>query len=252
LIVAAGPDRAGVGLTGLSGPGTAAAIGLDFSSQCGLPVRVAADLTVAWLGSFLGRPGIVVGAGTGSFGVGGHDLGTLRRAGGHGFLLGDEGSAYWLGREAVRAALADADGTGPPTALGALIERHTGLELAALVRRAHRAPGDRSVLAALAPLVTAAAGPFTGADAPGPAAGWRGEGDPVAWRIVQSAADALADLVRSLQRQLGPLPVAAIGGVLAGPLRSHLDRRVTLQEPAADPAVGAALLAVADSSAGVF
>jgi N-acetylglucosamine kinase-like BadF-type ATPase len=74
----------------------------------------------------------------------------------------------------------------------------------------------------------------------------------VAWRIVQSAADALADLVRSLQRQLGPLPVAAIGGVLAGPLRSHLDRRVTLQEPAADPAVGAALLAVADSSAGVF
>ena len=207
-----------------------------------MPVRVAADMTVAWLGAFLGRPGIVVAAGTGSFAVGGHDLASLRRAGGNGFLVGDEGSAYWLGREAVRAALADVDGTGPPTGLRMLIERQTGLDLASLVRTVHSSPGDRSVLAGLAPLVTRAAGD----GAPGSGDGAGGEGDPVARRIVESAADALADLARSIQRQFGPLPVAAVGGVLAGPLRCHLARRVPLQDPAAEPAVGAALLAATD------
>jgi len=254
LIVAAAPDRAGVGLAGLSDAGTAAAIGRDLSGRCGVPVRVAADMTVAWLGAFLGRPGIVVAAGTGSFAVGGHDLASLRRAGGNGFLVGDEGSAYWLGREAVRAALADVDGTGPPTGLRMLIERQTGLDLVSLVRTVHSSPGDRSVLAGLAPLVTRAAGDGAAGDgdagdgdgAPGSGDGAGGEGDAVAWRIVESAADALADLARSIQRQFGPLPVAAVGGVLAGPLRCHLARRLALQDPAAEPAVGAALLAATD------
>jgi N-acetylglucosamine kinase-like BadF-type ATPase len=237
LILAAAPDRAGAGLPGLSDAGTADAIAHELSARCGVPVRVAVDMTVAWLGAFLGRPGIVVAAGTGSFAVGGPDLGSLRRAGGNGFLVGDEGSAYWLGREAVRAALADVDGIGPPTTLGGLIEGQTGLDLAALVRRIHRAPGERSVLAGLAPLVTAAAG--AGPVAPGSA----DQGDAVAWAIVESAADALADLARAIQRQFGPLPVAGVGGVLTGPVRAHLARRVVLQEPAAEPAVGAALLA---------
>ena len=68
----------------------------------------------------------------------------------------------------------------------------------------------------------------------------------MAWRIVESAADALADLARTIQRQFGPLPVAGAGGVLDGPVGARLACRVALQKPAADPAVGAALLAVTD------
>ena len=52
----------------------------------------------------MGAPGIVVIAGTGSVALG-WDGERFARSGGHGFLLGDEGSAYWIGREAVRSAL---------------------------------------------------------------------------------------------------------------------------------------------------
>lgn len=232
------PDSVGIGLPGASDDTRAGAVGSQLSMQCGAPVWAATDLTTAWLGSFLGAAGIVVAAGTGSFAVGGSSLDELRRAGGHGFLLGDEGSAYWLGRAALMASLADRDGSGPPTALASVIELATGESLIELVRRVHRAPADRSVLAGLAPLVTAAAGPPTrlAAGAAGP--------DPVAWQIVEEAAGALAALVHSLERTLGPLPVVGIGGVLDGPLREHLARRLRLQQPAAEPAVGAALLTV--------
>src|SRR5215217_1934342 len=54
--------------------------------------------------------------------VGRDAAGRNARAGGHGYLLGDEGSGYWIGREAVRAALRAADGTGPPTVLAALVQ----------------------------------------------------------------------------------------------------------------------------------
>jgi glucosamine kinase len=235
LVDEAAPDCVGIGLAGASDDVAASALGRSISAQCHLPVRVATDITVAWLGSFLGQPGIVVAAGTGSFAVGGHDLSSLRRAGGHGFLLADEGGAYWLGRQALRAALAERDGTGPSTALGLLIERQTGHDLAEMVRLVHRAPTDRSILASLAPLVARAAGPGSAAD--------RGSSDREALRIVEGAASALASLVRALQLQLGPLPVAAVGGVLAGPVGTHLQRLVPLQVPAADPAIGSALLA---------
>ena len=142
-------------------------------------------------GRFLGRPGIVVASGTGSFAVGGNDVGSLRRAGGNGFLLGDEGSAYWLGREAVRAALADVDGTGPPTALRQLIERRTGLDLPALVRKVHGNPGDRSFLAGLAPLVAAAGG-----------------GDLAASGAAAGTADAADDPGAPAARRTGTIPGA--------------------------------------------
>jgi N-acetylglucosamine kinase-like BadF-type ATPase len=236
LVREAAPDCVGVGLAGASDEVAALALGRSIGAQCHLPVRVATDITVAWLGSFLGQAGIVVAAGTGSFAVGGHDLRSLRRAGGHGFLLADEGGAYWLGREALRAALAERDGTGPATVLGLLIERQTGCDRAEMVRLVHQAPTDRSILASLAPLVAQAAGP-------GPA-GEGATGDGEARAILERAASALASMVNALQLQLGPLPVAPVGGVLGGPVGAYLRRLVSLQAPAADAAVGAALLAV--------
>lgn len=49
--------------------------------------------------------GVAVIAGTGSAAWGKNDKGEEARAGGWGYLLGDEGSGYWLGREAVRHSL---------------------------------------------------------------------------------------------------------------------------------------------------
>jgi N-acetylglucosamine kinase-like BadF-type ATPase len=45
---------------------------------------------------------VIAGTGSAAFGWNGE---SQARAGGHGFLLGDEGSAYWIGRAAARAAL---------------------------------------------------------------------------------------------------------------------------------------------------
>lgn len=231
------PDRAGLGLAGASNDALAGEVGRQLSRQCGIPVSAATDLTVAWIGAFLGRPGIVVVSGTGSFAIGGHRASQLHRVGGHGFLLGDEGSAYWLGREAFRAALAAHDGAGPQTVLWPLIEQELGQSLEDLVRLVHSAPSDRSVLARLAPLVAAAAQPRTEPD------GTEVPADPEAWRVVDEAAGALAHMVVSLQHQLGALPVVAMGGVLAGPVGRHLGQRVPLGRPAADSALGAALMA---------
>ncbi len=76
------------------------------------------DVVAAWAAATAAQPGVAVISGTGSniFGVGSD--GSAWRAGGWGHVLGDEGSGYWIGREAIGAALAARDGSGPQTALG--------------------------------------------------------------------------------------------------------------------------------------
>jgi len=65
-------------------------------------VRVVSDVELAHEAAFGGGPGILVIAGTGSIAFGRDGSGRTARAGGLGALLGDEGSAFWLGREALR------------------------------------------------------------------------------------------------------------------------------------------------------
>ncbi len=75
------------------------------------------DVVGAWATATGARPGVGAISGTGSnvFGVGPDRR--AWRVGGWGHVLGDEGSGYWLGLHAIRAALADRDGSGPETAL---------------------------------------------------------------------------------------------------------------------------------------
>jgi N-acetylglucosamine kinase-like BadF-type ATPase len=65
-------------------------------------VEVISDAEAALLGALGGRPGVLILAGTGSIVLGRDGRGRLLRAGGLGPLLGDEGSAFWLGREWLR------------------------------------------------------------------------------------------------------------------------------------------------------
>lgn len=74
------------------------------------------DVYVARDAAFPGRPGMLLIAGTGSMLVGRRSDGSLFRVGGWGVPIGDEGSAYWIGREAVSLATRMLDGRVERTA----------------------------------------------------------------------------------------------------------------------------------------
>lgn len=227
LIRPAGATAAGIGMPGLRSREEAAALAAGLTRRAGCPVFVTGDGETAWLGAFGAAPGIAVFAGTGSAAAG-CDGRRWARAGGHGFLLGDEGSGYWIGRAAVNAALRWEDGmAGGSEAIHRAVVAATGRDLAAVVRDVHSRPAERGQLARLAPVVTGLAA-----------------GDEAARRIALTAAGHLADLAGALRRALGPLPVAGLGGVLQAPV--IWDRFAELTgavRPLAPPAVGAALLA---------
>jgi glucosamine kinase len=226
LIGGADPTAAGIGMPGLRSPDDAAALGAELTRRAGRPARVTGDGEIAWLGAFGAAPGIVVFAGTGS-GAMGCDCERWARAGGHGFLLGDEGSAYWIGRAAANAALRWDDGMGGSAALRDAVIETSGGDLAALIESVNSHPAERGRLALLAPVVTALAGE-----------------DDAARRIALEAAEHLAELAWAVTRRLGPLPVCGLGGVLRAPV--IWDRFAELTgavRPMAAPEMGAALLA---------
>jgi N-acetylglucosamine kinase-like BadF-type ATPase len=144
-------------------------------------VRVMSDAEAAYLGAIGDGAGILLLAGTGSMALARDRGGRWARAGGLGPLLGDEGSAFWIGRQWLRATI----GT-------------TGF---ARARRAVASTDPVATIAALAPGVLASA---SGGSRPA-----RG--------VVAQAEAALADLVVTLARQLrlrGPIPVSWAGGLL--------------------------------------
>ncbi len=65
-------------------------------------ITVLSDIELAHRLAFGREPGIVVNAGTGSIAFGKNKRGKTARAGGLGPLIGDEGSAFWIGREYLR------------------------------------------------------------------------------------------------------------------------------------------------------
>jgi N-acetylglucosamine kinase-like BadF-type ATPase len=87
-------------------------------------VLVVNDALVALVAGVGDDPGIVIIAGTGSIAYGRSRTGHAARAGGWGYVLGDEGSGYWIGRLALRAVVRHADGRGRPTALTPRILAH--------------------------------------------------------------------------------------------------------------------------------
>jgi glucosamine kinase len=220
------PDAAGIGMPGLR---SSSDLGRALRARVSCPVVLTGDGEAARAGAFLGGPGVVVIAGTGSVATG-WDGTRSARAGGYGFMLGDEGSAYWIGRAAVNAALRWEDGMGGSAALRQAVLDTTGVTLDNLITTINSNPAERTVLSVLAPTVTALA-----------------ETDPAARRIAIEAADHLAALAHAVLSRLSnprPVPVAGAGGVFGSPL--IWDRFVSLTgavRPLAPPAVGAALLA---------
>ena len=82
------------------------------------PMLIVNDALVALTAGAGDGPGIVVICGTGSICYGRNDAAEAARSGGWGYILGDEGSGYWIGRGALAAVVRHADGRGPATSLG--------------------------------------------------------------------------------------------------------------------------------------
>ncbi len=93
--------------------------------RCGR-ITVTHDALIALAGATGGEPGIVAIAGTGSIAFGRNAAGQTARAGGWGYIFGDEGGAFDIARQALRAALRFEEGWGPPTSLRQVLLDATG------------------------------------------------------------------------------------------------------------------------------
>lgn len=134
-----------------------------------------------------GNPGVLVIAGGGSIAWGFDTAGREAFAGGYGYLLGDLGSGYELGRRAVLAVLEAAQLLGPATGLTRALLDHLGLGQPWDLRVGfYDATLDRRRVAGLLPLVAQVAG----------------EGDAVAQGILRDGGEALAGLAMAVMRQL--------------------------------------------------
>jgi N-acetylglucosamine kinase-like BadF-type ATPase len=197
----------------------------------GIPCLAESDSRVGLYAAFEESPGILLIAGTGSIAVGQNGKGRIVRAGGWGYLLGDEGSGYAIGRKAIRACL-----EGRKTRMAVRIQRTLKLkEIKDVIPWVYSRKDAPREVARLAPLVFEAAR----------------QKDPAALEIVEQAASSLCDLCFDLAEQLNLThPSAAFsGGLLSHPtplrrrLRELLGEHVSVVQPRHPAPVGAALLA---------
>jgi len=223
------------GITGFDA-GESAAIDLGTFADRGSVVH---DATIAHAAAFAGAAGIVTIAGTGSVAVGNASAGDrLVRAGGWGYFFGDEGSAIWIAREALRSAMGRAD-RGESSDVADRAYAFYGTTSLRAIQHAF-AHGDitRPALAAFATEVFE-----SGAS-----------GDADARTVRDAACRELARLVETIDARLAPAatrPVSYAGGLwhdvafLAG-FRTALATMVPhaeLTAPRLDPAGGALVLA---------
>ncbi len=208
--------------------------------------KVVTDLDVAFAAGSTSPAGLLLLAGTGAAAAAFADRRIVRRCDGYGWVLGDEGSAVWLGLHGVRAALAAWDGRGEATRLRADIAAYFAAEPDAdlaqtAISRVHADAPAR--LGELAPLVTRAAI----------------AGDPVAVALVDEAAERLVAAVRTVATAVPPLDavdlVLAGALLIEGPVRaaviSRLDGRLRVRDPGPG-AAGAAALALAELGGGAL
>ena len=198
------------------------------------------DALVALEAGAPGQSAIVVISGTGSIAYGRDNRGRAARSGGWGYILADEGSGSWLGRQALRAVMREADGRGPATSLTRRLLAHYHVTRAPDLGRAVYA-GDLqpAVIARLAAEVQLAAD----------------EGDRVADTIITIGAAELATAALSVARRLslGECEVVLAGGIfqvvsrMCEAVTAHLSERLPrarVQRLEAEPALGADRLAL--------
>jgi N-acetylglucosamine kinase-like BadF-type ATPase len=200
-------------------------------------ILITDDPDIALAGALTGQPGIVVISGTGSIAFGRNASGETARAGGWGYIYGDEGSGFDIARQGLRAVMREYENWGGHTTLTPAYLAATGAaDPFELLHLFYTPEWPRSRVAELAKLVDRAAE----------------EGDPVAVGILHQAAQQLAMQATSVRRQLfaeGELARSSWAGgvfesrILLERFRALMSLEGDCMPPAHGPAIGALLLA---------
>ncbi len=205
-------------------------------------IAVVPDYVTNLAGASGGEPGVVLIAGGGAIGYGLTADGREALAGGFGYLLGDEGSAFDIGLRAIAAACRAEDRRGQPTSLRAVTLAHFGIAtMRAIPRVVYQEGFSRERISLLAPAVVDAAR----------------NGDTAARRILATAGEELATTALGVIRQLfpngEPVAVYLTGGVFGAGDALLVSFQATLHEgwPTADarlprfpPVVGGLIVAI--------
>jgi N-acetylglucosamine kinase-like BadF-type ATPase len=211
-------------------------------------VLVVNDALVALEAGVPRQPGVVIISGTGSICYGRNAQGESARSGGWGYVLGDEGSGYWIGRSALRAVLREADKRGPKTMLTEMLLQHFGVGQAqGLLHEVYHTNLKPSAIGALARSVQKA---FL-------------EGDQAAIGILRAAANELESGAISVARRLELIRTQFTFILSGGIFRAvpWLDEELTRRLPVAarkatvhllnvEPAAGAVALALQEAAGG--
>jgi N-acetylglucosamine kinase-like BadF-type ATPase len=174
------------------------------------------DYVGNWAAATGGEPGVMVIGGGGSVAYGRTGSGEALRIGGWGHLLGDEGSGFWIGLQAIKAALKSRAGVSAKTALEERVMQRFGADDDRLIiREVYSTSISEAEVAGLVPLVASLAQ----------------EGDGVAVGILDEAAVHLAAIALAVLYRLGDLPVYPSGGVFRAPtMRERFERALTRSE----------------------
>jgi N-acetylglucosamine kinase-like BadF-type ATPase len=184
-------------------------------------VRVENDARIALASGGGVQEGIVLIAGTGSIAFGINQAGEHARVGGWGYLIGDEGSGYDIGRQAIAAVMRSFDGREQATVLVEKLLTTYGLdEPTALIPLVYDESFSRERMAGVARLVLEAAG----------------EGDAVSLHLLERAADELCLLVEVLKTKVA-FSQAQVTAVLTGGLLHRGSLLVDLISKRLAPAV---------------
>jgi N-acetylglucosamine kinase-like BadF-type ATPase len=158
--------------------------------------------------------GVALVSGTGSVAFARAADGRTALCGGWGYLLGDEGSGYAIGRAALRVALACLETRSEPGRLArAVLDKHGAETVAELTNAVYNSPDPRAIAVAMAPLVLEAAV----------------DDDSIAQGILDTAAHELAQIATLAATRAGlserPIPLAVAGGILvrSADLRGRLE-----------------------------
>ncbi|MFZ6819466.1 N-acetylglucosamine kinase [Undibacterium sp. Ji22W] len=202
------------GLTGYSGDATAAKQMLG--SLFALPesaIHISNDIEIAYLDTFQPGEGYLVYAGTGSIAAYIDQAGNFHRAGGHGYVLDDAGSGYWIAREALKRIWREEDfhpgawrSSPMATAMFALIGGAEWKHTREFIYQRSRGEVGKLALAL----------------------GTTADMDRTAYTILENAGIELARLARALCHRFGQKPIALSGRVqelhpiIAETMKKHL------------------------------
>lgn len=203
---------------------------------------VITDAEIALYASTLGKPGLVVIAGTGSVCLGKNEKGEMAISGGWGPLAGDEGGGVGIAQEALHQVAKASDGRGVSTILSDRASeyfRASGPEN--LIVAIYSPQVDNSRIAGFARLVVETAL----------------EGDPIAIDIIRNAGFELGVAARAVIEKLGlgqqKIPIGCVGSIfnagelLTAPMLSTIHKiapKAFATEPLMPPAHAAALMAL--------